>query len=173
VQNSTDRGLDNLLLDLGAQLESAGRRDEEEAATDLAFSLSQDRLLADTLRRGGAVAVLTPGGGRLPVASIGEDFLWTGPHSEQVLRLDYVVLTQADRGEPPAGWSLSFMQILRLLARAGAAVEVQCDTGIVAGQLRASARDFVVIETSSERRLVAHGALRTLRLVKGGLEGVL
>lgn len=173
MQKSTDRGLDNLFLDLGAQLEGAGRRDEEEAANDLAFSLAQDRFLADTLRRGGAIAALTRGGGRLPVAAVGEDFLWTGPLSEQVLRLDYAVLSQADRGDPPVGWKLSLAQLLRLLARAGAVVEIHCEAGIVAGRLQASARDFVVIETSTERRMVALGALRRMRLVKGGLEDVL
>ena len=47
----TERGLDKLLLGLGAQLEAAEKRAEEEAANDLALSLTQDSVMADVLTR--------------------------------------------------------------------------------------------------------------------------
>ena len=67
----TERGLDKLLLGLGAQLEAAEKRAEEEAANDLALSLTQDSVMADVLTRASAVTILVDGGGRLTADSGG------------------------------------------------------------------------------------------------------
>lgn len=168
-----ERRLNSLLLDLGAQLEASERRADDEAADDLALSLSQDRVLADALCRSGTVDALTQGGGRARVGSVGHDFLLLDVPSTRLLPLSRVAVAQGERGEPPVRWDLTLAQLCRLMARAGAEIEVRYGSELVAGRLESAARDFIAIARARERVLVAYPAVTEISLLDEGLTGVL
>ena len=167
----TERGLDKLLLGLGAQLEAAERRADEEAANDLAFSLAQDSLMSDALTRAGAVTALMPEGGRLAVSAVGEDFLWVEGPAPQLLPLTRAAFKLEDRGRAPARWYMSQLEACRELARAGAIVEVTCSFGPALGKLERAARDFLSVATEHGRMVAPYAAIQVVRVIRGGLTG--
>jgi len=168
----TDQRLDGLLLGLEAQLEASERRAEEEAADDLAFSLSQDRVLADALCRSGAVDLLTDEGGRLRVASVGTDFVWIDIPSCRLLPLRRAAIAQELRGRPPIRLDLTLVEVCRWLARSGSPIEVRCPIGGVVGRLEAAARDFVALTNADGRVLLPYEVVTEIRLLNGGSAGV-
>jgi len=165
----TDRGLDKLLLGLGAQLEAAERRAEEEAANDLALSLAQDSVMADALTRAGTTTVLVEGGGRLTVTAVGSDFLWIAGSYPRIFPLAQAVVRLEERGKPPARWHMSLLEVCRQLARAGAIVEVTCSFGSALGKLDLAARDFVAVLTEQGPVVAPYTAIHGIRLIRGGL----
>ncbi len=167
----TERGLDKLLLGLGAQLEAAERRADEEAANDLAFSLAQDSRMSDALTRAGAVTALMPGGGRLSVSAVGEDFMWIEGSSPQLLPLTRAALKLEDGGRAPARWEMSQIEACRELARAGAIVEVTWSFGSALGKLERAARDFLTLATARGRVVAPYAAIQAVRVIRGGLKG--
>ena len=167
----TERGLDKLLLGLGAQFEAAEKRAEEEAANDLAFSLTQDSAMADTLARARAVTILIDGGGRLTAAAVGSDFLWIDGPRPQIHPLAQAVVRLEDRGRPPKRWQMSLLEACRQLARSGATVEVSWFSGSVTGVLERGARDFLSMKTELGSVIVPYGAIRCICLIRGGLTG--
>ncbi|MGH2750313.1 MAG: hypothetical protein ACRDK3_05490 [Actinomycetota bacterium] len=173
MRQLTERGLDGLLLGLGAQLEASERRAEEEAANDLAFSLAQDVRAAEALCRSGAVEILRPGGSRGTVAAVGSDFLLVVGASQELWPLAGAVLIQSDRGRPPASAGLGFVEACRLLARNGATIELSCEIGPVEGRLELAARDFMTTATARGRVVTPYSAVRSIRVVRGGLTDAL
>ena len=169
----TDQRLNGLLLGLVAQLEASERRAEEEAADDLALSLSQDRVLADALCRSGAVDVLADGGARFRVAFVGADFVWINTPSKRLLPLRGVVVAVDTRGTSPVRLELTLVDVCRSLARTGAEVEVKCPIGGVVGRLEAAARDFLALTKAEERLLVPYEAVNELRLLNADSADVL
>ena len=168
----TERGLNKLLLGLGAQLEAAERRAEDEAADDLALSLAQDATMADSLTRGGAIVVMVRGGGRLAVSAVGADFLWIDEPGYQLIPIHRAVVRLEERGSPPARWERSLVQACRVLVRAGAIVEVTCTFGSPAGKLELAGRDFLAVATDHGRTVVPYKAIQSVRVIRGGLTGV-
>jgi hypothetical protein len=169
VTDVTDRGLDKLFLGLGAQLEAAERRAEEEAANDLALSLAQDLVMADALTRAGTATVLVEGGGRLTVTGVGSDFLWIDGSHPQILPLAQAVVRLEERGTPPARWPMSLLEACRQLVRGGAIVEVTCAFGSALGKLDRAARDFVAVVTERGPVFAPYSAIQGIRLMRGGL----
>ena len=167
----TDRGLDKLLLGLGAQLEAAERRAEDEAANDLALSLAQDSVMADALTRAGVASVPVEGGGRLTVTSVGSDFLWIDGPSPRIVPLAQAVVRLEERGRPPARWDISLLEACRQLARAGAIVEVTWRFGSAMGRLDRAARDFVAVSTERGLVVAPYAAIQDIGLIRGGLTG--
>ena len=157
------------MLGLGAQLEAAERRAEEEAANDLALSLAQDSVLADALSRAGAATVLVEGGGRLTVTGVGSDFLWIDGPRPRILPLSQAVVRLEERGRPPARWHMSLLEACRQLVRAGAIVEVTCNFGSAIGKLNRAARDFVAVLTEQGPVVAPYTAIQGIRLIRGGL----
>jgi hypothetical protein len=171
VTDVTERGLDKLLLGLGAQLEAAERRAEEEAADDLALSLAQDSVMSEALTRAAAVTALVGGGGRLTVSAVGCDFLWIDGPRPLLLPLDQVAVRLEDRGRPPARWDMSLVEVCRRLARARAIVEVTCEFGSPLGKLDRAARDFLAVATDQGPVVAPYSAIKGIRLIRGGLTG--
>ena len=168
----TERGLDKLLLGLGAQLEATERRAEDEAADDLALSLAQDATMADALTRGGATVALVEGGGRLKVSAVGSDFLWIDEPRPQLIPIGRAVVGLEERGNPPARWDRSLVQACRELARSGAIVEVTCTYGAPVGELELAGRDFLAVATNHGRTVVPYAAIQCVGLIRGGLADV-
>jgi hypothetical protein len=173
VTDVTERGLDKLLLGLGAQLEAAERRAEDEAANDLALSLAQDSVMSEALSRAGAVTALVDDGGGLPVSAVGSDFLWIEGPRQLLLPLAGVAVRLEDRGRPPARWDLSLVDACRRLARAGAIVEVTCEFGLSRGKLDRAARDFLAVATEWGSVIAPYSTIKGIRLIRGGLAGAL
>lgn len=169
----TERGLDKLLLGLGAQLEAAERRAEEEAANDLALSLAQDSVMADALTRAGAATAVVAGGGRLTVSAVGADFLWIDGPRPRIFPLAQTVVGVEERGRPPARWQMSLLEACRKLARTGAIVEVTCEFGSPLGRLESAARDFLTVATEHGQVAIPYTAIQAVRLIRGGLTGAL
>jgi hypothetical protein len=167
----TERGLDKLLLGLGAQLEASEKRAEQEAANDLALSLTQDSVMADALTRASAVTVLIDGGGRLTASAVGSDFLWIDGPRPQIRALSQVIVRLEDRGRPPTRWHLSLLDACRRLVRSGATVEVTWVTGSATGQLERGARDFLSVDTAQGSVLVPYSAIKCICVIRGGLTG--
>jgi hypothetical protein len=167
----TERGLDKLLLGLGAQLEAAEKRAEEEAANDLALSLTQDSLMADSLTRGRAVTILIDGGGRLAAAAVGSDFIWIDGPRPQIRPLAQAVVRLEDRGRPPTRWHMSLLEACRQMARSGATVEVTWFSGSGTGILERGARDFLSVKTAQGPVVVPYSAIQCISLIRGGLTG--
>ena len=167
----TERGLDKLLLGLGAQLEAAERRADEEAANDLAFSLAQDSFMSDALTRAGSVTAMMPGGGRLSVSAVGEDFLWIEGSAPQLLPLARAAFKLEERGRAPARLHMSELEACRELARAGAIVEVTCSFGSALGRLERAARDFLTVATEHGRVVAPYTEIQAVRVIRGGLTG--
>lgn len=165
--------MNGLLLGLEAQLDASERRAEEEAADDLAFSLSQDRVLADALCRSGTVDLLTDEGGRLRVASVGTDFVWIDTPSCRLLPLRRAAVAQDLRGRPPVRLDLTLVEVCRSLARAGTKVELRCPIGGVVGRLEAAARDFLALSRAEDRLLLPYEAVTEIRLLNAGSADVL
>jgi hypothetical protein len=169
----TDQRLKGLLLGLEARLEASERRAEEEAADDLALSLSQDRVLADALCRSGAVDALMDGGARFRVASVGADFVWINTPPNRLLPLRAVMVAMDTRGTSPIRLDLTLVDVCRSLARTGADVEVKCPIGGVVGRLEAAARDFLALRKVGERLLVPYEAVAEIRLLSADSADVL
>ena len=173
VTGVTERGLDKLLLGLGAQLEAAERRAENEAANDLALSLAQDSVMSEALTRAGAVTALVGDGGGQPVSAVGSDFLWIDGSRQLLLPLDEAVVRLEDRGRPPARWDMSLVDVCRRLARVGAIVEVTCEFGLPQGKLDRAARDFLAVATEQGSVIAPYSAIKGIRIIRGGLAGAL
>jgi hypothetical protein len=171
VTDVTERGLDKLLLGLGAQLEAAERRAEEEAADDLALSLAQDSVMAEALTRSGTVTALVEGGGRAPISAVGSDFLWIDRPRERLLPQSHAVVKVEDRGRPPARWQISLVDACRQLARSGAIVQVTCKFGSPTGKLDRAARDFLAVATDKGSVVAPYTAVHAIELIRGGLTG--
>ncbi|MGH2828339.1 MAG: hypothetical protein ACRDKF_15370 [Actinomycetota bacterium] len=169
----TDQRLKGLLLGLEAQLEASERRAEEEAADDLALSLSQDRVLADTLCRSGAVDVVVDAGSRFRVASVGADFVWINNPFNRLLPLRAVVVAMNARGTSPVRLDLALIDVCRSLARTGAEVEVKCPIGGVVGRLEAAARDFLALTKADGKLLVPYETVTEICLLSEDSTGVL
>ena len=167
----TERGLDKLLLGLGAQLEAAEKRAEEEAANDLALSLTQDSVMADVLARASAVTIPIEGGGRLTAVAVGSDFIWTDGPRPQIRPLSQVIVRLENRGSPPSRWHLSLLDACRRLVRSGATVEVSWISGSATGKLERGARDFLSVRTAQGSVLVPYSAIQCISLIRGGLTG--
>jgi hypothetical protein len=149
-----ERRIEEVIEELGAQLEAAIERDERVAAKDLAISLLQDLHLADVLVRAGHEAEL-PDGSWLPVTFAAEDHIETGGSRGRVLvPLDVCVLRPA-RSAPAAARGVPLVEILRALARDRAKVRVHLGRGFLEGTLTRAGRDHVIVQ-HGERIWIFH-----------------
>ena len=158
-----DPRLDRLFSSLGAEFDAALAREESEAASDLAFSLLQDRTLSDEIRDGGW-DVATPVGA-VPVEEVGDDYVggagWILCSTAQTFRA-------AAAGAPPQSHNSSFHERLRALARQDRAVQIVLADGVAHGRVTACGRDYLKVSTAGSEQLVPIGLVVGFRL---SLEG--
>ena len=162
-----DRNLDGLFESLGAQFEASAARAEEQAADDLAFSLLQDRRLADVLARSDAAMAHLPSGTTAPVLAIGEDFVIAGRPS-WLVPLSRASFTPAPSGPRPRRLELDSISFLRGWARSAATVEVTADCWRGAGKLVSVGLDYLRLECRGGPILVPASAIETVALLSGG-----
>lgn len=163
-----DREAERFLTGLGARLDAAVARDEDEAATDLAFSLSQDRSLQGTVARLSEPLLQGPAGDRHEVTELGCDYVGCGRPVDLAAPLSRAVV----RGRP--GRSLlevtdrRFVELLRVWVRRGSQVHVEADLAVLRGSLRRAARDHLVVEAvDGSWDVVGLAAVSSIRCVRG------
>ena len=131
--------LEGLFAGLDAGFAAAIASDEEIAADDLAFSLSQDLSVADDLARSGGSLLVD--GVVAPIDRVGHDFLAAGPWLAPLGR----AIVDLDGSSPALALPDVFLGALRRLARAGAELAVGCAGGAYQGRVvRASSSHLVI-----------------------------
>ena len=153
--------LERLFSGLEAGFSAVIAAEEDVAADDLAFSLSQDLLVSDDLVRSGGSVVID--GAVVPIEVVGHDFLAAGPW---LVPLDRAVveLTGASSAERTHDVLLG---VLRRLARAGSVVSIGCGGDVHAGRVVRASASHVVVDAV---RMVAVPLERVdyVRLARGG-----
>jgi hypothetical protein len=158
-----DTRLLRLLSSLEVQFDAAVAREEDEAASDLAFSLRQGLLLRDVLRRGSWVARLD--GGERPVVLVGRDFVvCSGPDSVLIPHRRLVATPSGSSIEAQVS-GMQLVDTLRALCRSGAEVDVECHKVVMRGRLIQVGPDHVAVSTNSRPAFVAMEAIDLIRLV--------
>jgi hypothetical protein len=153
--------LERLFSSLEAGFAAAVASEEDVAADDLAFSLSQDLSVADELvRSGGSVLV---DGVAAPIEVAGHDFLRAGPWFVPIDR----AVVGLGGASPAIPLHDVFLGVLRRLARSRSEVAVGCAGGVYSGRLVRASSSHIVVEGA---RTVAIPPMRAdyVRLVRGG-----
>jgi len=159
----TDTQLLKLLSSLEVQFDAAVAREEDEAASDLAFSLRQGLFLRDVLRRGAWNARLD--GALRAVALVGRDYVaCAGPDTILIPHRRLVVAPSASGSEARTS-PLSLVETLRALCRSGAEVEISGGDVVISGRLMQVGPDHVAVATSSRPAFISAEAVDLIRLM--------
>jgi hypothetical protein len=156
-----DSPVDRLIASLDASFDASVAREEDEAATDLAFSLRQGRSLREAAR-GQPLALWTGGGGRVPVTAVGRDYVRAG---SLLARPEKVVLV-CEGAAPPHLREDALLEVLRRWARRGLEVEVAGSEGVLVGRLTCAAPDHLEIAGRDVRWLVGTGGVKWVRCAR-------
>lgn len=158
-QGGVDPRLDRLFSSLGAEFDAAIDREENAAASDLAFSLLQDREISDVLGHGGW-KVMAPAGD-VPIDELGLDYVggggWIFPTEAQTFR-------PVERAPSPIRTDRSLQERLRGLARADRDVEIVLSTGTVRGRVVTCGRDHLQVRTRLAETLIPLKLVGAVRL---------
>jgi hypothetical protein len=168
VTNLGEDRIEFVVRGLEASFDAAVARDEEEAASDLAFSLLQERTLPAMLERSSGVVVVRPDGGRAGVTEVGEDYVREAPPSARLVPLSAAVFESSNDGAPPRRRDLDMTTELRRWARAGATVSATTSAGVVAGRLLRAAPDHLTIRGRRAEHYIGRGALLAIRRTDAG-----
>lgn len=146
---------------LEASFAAALARDEEVAATDLAFSLRQDvDVAAAVLRSGLAWSLVGEGGASTPVDEVGTDYLRAG----RVIVPSRAAVLRSAPGPSPRSGDRSFLEVLGEACRAGAALAVTHRAGTAAGRLARVGLDHVAVRSGGGETIVGLAAIEAVRL---------
>ena len=154
--------LEGLFAELDAGFAAAIAAEEEVAADDLAFSLSQDLPVPDELARTGGSLVV--GGVVVPIDRVGHDFVeagpWLAPLARSVVGLG---------GSPPAlPLPDVFLGVLRRFARARSEIAVGSTEGSYQGRVVRATPGHLVID-GARKVAIPLARVDYVRLVRGGL----
>ena len=158
--------LERLFSGLDASFAAAIASEEEIAADDLAFSLSQDLSIADDLARNGGSLLVE--GVAPSIERVGHDFLAAGPW---LARLDRAVV-RLGGSDPAALASDVFLGVLRRLARAATEIAVGCAADVYQGRVVRASSSHIVID-GARRVGVPLARVDYVRLARGGSADVL
>lgn len=158
-----DARADRFLAWLDASFDASIAREEDEAASDLALSLRQDRSAFLALRRAGPLEVVMPDGAPASVSHLGRDYLATSPPAVALLPLDGAIVAVMSRGTRPRVRDRSLAEVLHALARNRAWVELTTNAGLVSGRIVVAASDHLELDGVVRRLIVGRDAIRVLR----------
>lgn len=153
---------------LEASFDAAVARDEDAAATDLAFSLLQERSLTEVLERRRALALIRRDGGRSRIALVGDDFVGEAPPSARLVPLAAAVFESLEEGTPPRRRHLDLTAQLRLWARSGAQVTATTPIGDVTGRLVSVSPDHLRLIGRRGEQYIGRGALLEITRIPAG-----
>ncbi|CAN5652319.1 hypothetical protein BH24ACT26_BH24ACT26_06950 [soil metagenome] len=162
-----DPGVERLFECLGASFDAAVARQEDEAASDLAFSLLQDRSAFDAFRRAAPLELRLPGGAVAVVSEIGRDYLGAGAPVDLLVPFESAVTASLEVGTPPRVRDRSLLELLHHCARAGLYVELTTSRGVLSGRLKRATGDHVELD-GSRRFVIGLHAVETVSLGRGG-----
>ncbi|MFN2524748.1 MAG: hypothetical protein ABR505_00565 [Actinomycetota bacterium] len=158
---------------LEAAFEAELVRADDEAASDFAFSLRQDRDLPDALTRSGPRLLLTPTGIALPLVEVGINYAAGGRRDRQVIVPAHLVISPAaESGPSPQRVDRTMLNVLRVAARYQEPVEVELTDLTIRGILEMAGKDHLWIRTGRDQTAVALGAVRSISLRPLGSAGV-
>ena len=163
------RDLRGLFQSLDAELDAAIAREEDDAASDLAFSLLQDRSIRELLAGRPSVAAVLADEITVPVSVVGRDYIGCGEPLTILVPLAHAVVVES------SGHCLvevrdddDMLSRLRSWARARVSVEVMTRQGRFVGTLLPVGRDHLALERPIGRVIVPLQALLSIRAVGGG-----
>jgi hypothetical protein len=142
---AADDNLRAVLGSLEATFDARVARAEDEAASDLAFSLLQDLSLSEAATRAGALEIVMGDRAPLPVAEVGVDYVAASGRSPTVVPLGRAALRTIPAGRAPESLDRSLLELLRAWAREGRAVAIHAGGGVHRGRLVRACRDHVVV----------------------------
>jgi hypothetical protein len=163
-----EEGIDFVVRSVEASFDAALARDEEEAASDLAFSLLQERSLSEVVERSLGLVVVDRDGVRSRVSEVGDDFVVEAPPSARLVPLSTAVFESSSGGVPPHRRHLDLTAELRRWARSAARVSALTSVGVVAGQLMRAAPDHLTIRGRRGDHHVGREALLAIKRTGGG-----
>ena len=163
-----DKELERVIARLEARFDAALALEQEEAASDLAISLRQDRNLADLVRAGQGLRLLEGEGAALEVTVVGADYCGTGSPLSCLRRLGSAPLLAFEAGPRPELRRDSLQEVARRWARAARRVELGLETDSLAGRLTQVGPDNLVLEAPAGRVIVPLWLVRSIRLVHEG-----
>lgn len=157
-----DAGFDRLFSSLEASFEAAVAAEDDVAGADLAMSLRQGRGLSDIASRSGPLVVLQNSGARLPVASVGRDFVVGAGPENRLFPIDRTVLAPGD-GSAPQQIESTMIEVLRGLARRQGHASLELtNQWICAGTLVAVGPDHLSLSTPAGDLLIGLGAIASI-----------
>jgi hypothetical protein len=161
-------GLDRLIASLDASFGAAIARQEEEAASDLAFSLAQDRDMLSAAARVAPLELVMQDGDFHPVTRIGSDYFGAGDPLSVLVPSHRALLQEGSaRGEVVTS-SERMLNVLLRWARRGSVVEVSTGHARVRGRLTRAGRDHIEVLGPRGRYIVARGEVCCVRRVLEG-----
>lgn len=159
-----DSGLEKLFADLDAAFEASLAREEEAAASDLAFALAQTNTFQDVVRRKPHRVVLLGEHFASPVIEVGSDYVATDP-PVRFIPSGLAILRVDDTGDPPSATDATLLLTMRRLARGRASVEVACRSSCYAGVLSSVAPDHLVLRGATGELFIGMKAVCAIRLL--------
>lgn len=161
-----DRRLESLFAGLDASFDASVAREEDEAASDLAFSLLQGRRLHDVLTRSGAFDFLLGDGSSIAAGTLGADYV-AGGRPPIVVPLARAAYEHSKSPQPgPRVEAETLLELLRRWARDGAEVVVASSCGRFSGTIVHAGNDHVAILAGSREILLGLDAVHYFRLVR-------
>jgi hypothetical protein len=147
---------------LEATFEAGLAREEEIAASDLAFSLRQDvDLQAAVARSGAGWNLLAPGGATAAVDDVGVDYVRA---ATLLVRASHAVLRSTD-GPKPRVVDRRLLELLGEACRSGVEASVTTGNGTTAGRLIRVANDHLALRNEDSEMVVGLGAVESVRLL--------
>ncbi len=165
---------DGVFASLEAAFEAELVRTEDDAASDFAFNLLQDRDLVEALNRSGPRLLIAPGGTTWSLAEVGSNYVLGARDLVRVIvPIHLAVSSAAESGSPPLRAERTLLRLLREEARRGTEVEVELDGRTVRGTLDSAGKDHVVLIRRAAQTVIALGAIRSVTLPPLGSAGAL
>lgn len=160
---------ESLFASLEASFEAQLCRADDEAASDFAFNLLQDRDLVDALTRSGARVLLTPSGTTLPLTEVGSNYALGERNGRRVLVPIHLVASHpADRGRLPVRRERTMLRLLREEVLRNTKVELDIFSEILRGKLVAAGKDHLRLQQPEGQTVIALAAIRAVTLLPLG-----
>lgn len=162
-----DSRLDRLFSALDSSFSAAIDRSEDEAANDLALSLTQDLSLELQLVGRSATLIGEPS---VPVAEVGRDFVRTGDH--RLLPLAAHAYRVGPSGPGPVRTDSYLVDVLRRAVRSASRISVEGAFGAIEGPLVHCGPDHIGVSEGESDVLIPLKSVRVIRLSHEDSAGV-
>jgi hypothetical protein len=163
-----DGHLDRLIASLDARFGAAVAQAREQAADELALSLSHSASFLEAASRLGPLELVLEGGGHAEVTCVGADYVASGDPTRLLVPSSRALVRQAGTRAPDVREAETLAIVLLRWVRAGAEVELVGVDGAITGRLNTAGRDHVGLDARGQRWLLGRDAIRSVRRLGGG-----